>query len=207
MTVEDRIERSFDGISQTAVSAPLTSGQALAAVLRHEPDILMIDELRDAAILPAVDVSAHKQVYASLKAPTAASAITCLLELCVAPALLASVLNGVLALRLVRRLYPVTRELFQAGKAERQFLGLKPEEPSPMTYRPGGDGGYRGFTGIHELLTVDDTLRTMIRDGASARALEEHARQSSVSLQDAARAKILRGETSIEEAMRVLGQS
>lgn len=214
MTVEDCIERSLDGVTQTEVSAQLNPGQALAAVLRHEPDIIMLNvagelpkqQVFSLAVAEAVKVSASKRVFLSLDAPTAAAAITRLIDLGVAPALLAEVLRGVLALRRVRRLDPATREAFQPGEYERRFLGLQPEDPAPQIYRARKDEVGQGFTGIHELVVVGEALRTLIRGGGNTQALEQQARQSSVSLREAARAKILNGETSIEEVVRVLGE-
>lgn len=213
MTVENRIERLLDGVTQTQVSAQLSPGQALKAVLRHGPDILMLDAAGDPnehplhrlAVGEAVKVSASKRVLASLDAPTAAAAITVLLELGVEPAQLAQVLRGVLALRLVRRLDPVTRQAFEAGEAERRFLGLQSSDPTLQLYRAGREDMHPGSTGLHELLVPDDALRTMIQDAASTAALEQHARQCNSSLRDDARAKIISGTISLEEAARVLG--
>jgi general secretion pathway protein E len=121
------------------------------------------------------------------------------------PFLLSSSLVGVLAQRLVRVLNPATRVAFQAGEYERRLLGLAPGVPSPTLYRPGNDsgGGYRGRTGIYELIVVDDAMRTMIHDGASEQELERHARSVTPSIRDDGLAKVLRGETTIEEVLRV----
>ncbi|HEU4529979.1 MAG TPA: hypothetical protein VFR59_02290, partial [Steroidobacteraceae bacterium] len=79
------------------------------------------------------------------------------------------------------------------------------DAPAPILHRPGSDlsGGYRGRTGIYELVAVDDTMRTMIHDGAGEHELERHARLSSPSIRDDGRAKVLMGETSLEELLRV----
>ena len=90
-----------------------------------------------------------------------------------------------------------------AGDYERRLLGLAPEQPSPTLYRPGPGNGYRGRTGIYELIVVDDAMRTMIHDGASEQELERRARLSTPSIRDDGRAKVLRGETTIEEVLRV----
>ena len=108
-------------------------------------------------------------------------------------------------LRLVRVLNPESKQPFQAGEYERRLLNLSPEDPSPVLYRPGRDGtsGYRGRSGIYELIVVDDQMRTMIHDGASEQDLEKYARQATPSIRDDGRAKVLRGETTIEEVLRV----
>jgi general secretion pathway protein E len=103
-------------------------------------------------------------------------------------------------------LSPESKQPFQAGEYERRLLNLRPEDPSPILYRPGNDGGgsgYRGRSGIYELIVVDDQMRTMIHDGASEQDLERYARNATPSIRDDGRAKVLRGETTIEEVLRV----
>jgi general secretion pathway protein E len=121
------------------------------------------------------------------------------------PYLLSSSLIGVMAQRLVRVLNPETKQPFAAGEYERRLLNLKPGDPSPTLYRPGRDpgGGYRGRTGIYELVVVDDQFRTMIHDGAGEHELERYARTLTPSIRDDGRAKVLKGETTIEEVLRV----
>jgi general secretion pathway protein E len=122
------------------------------------------------------------------------------------PFLLSSSLIGVVAQRLVRVLNPENKQAFTAGEYERRLLNLKPDDPSPVLYRPGareGSGGYRGRTGIYELIVVDDQMRTMIHDGSSEQELERHARHITPSIRDDGRTKVMRGETTIEEVLRV----
>jgi general secretion pathway protein E len=122
------------------------------------------------------------------------------------PFLLSSSLIGVVAQRLVRVLSPETKQPFQAGEYERRLLNLRAEDPSPILYRPGRNsagGGYRGRAGIYELIMVDDSMRTMIHDGVSEQDIERHARQTTPSIRDDGRAKVLRGETTLEEVLRV----
>ncbi|MGH8311062.1 MAG: type II secretion system protein GspE, partial [Steroidobacteraceae bacterium] len=94
---------------------------------------------------------------------------------------------------------------FQAGEYERRLLNLNADQPSPVLYRPGRDpsGGYRGRTGIYELVVADDQMRTMIHDGVAEHELERYARTMTPSIRDDGRAKVLRGETTIEEVLRV----
>jgi general secretion pathway protein E len=144
-------------------------------------------------------------VLSTLHTNTAAGALTRLRDMGIEPFLLSSSLIGVLAQRLVRVLSPTSRVAFQAGEYERRLIGLEPNQPSPTLYRPGNDasGGYRGRTGIYELIVVDDAMRTMIHDGASEQELERHARATTPSIREDGLARVLRGETTIEEVLRV----
>jgi general secretion pathway protein E len=119
------------------------------------------------------------------------------------PFLLSSSLIGVVAQRLVRVLNTDSRQSFVAGDYERRLLGLAPEQPSPTLYRPLGATGYRGRTGIYELIVVDDAMRTMIHDGASEQELERRARLNTPSIRDDGLGKVLRGVSTIEEVLRV----
>ncbi|HEY6482310.1 MAG TPA: type II secretion system ATPase GspE [Steroidobacteraceae bacterium] len=209
MTVEDPIEYYIDGIGQTQVNTKveMTFARGLRAILRQDPDVVMVGEIRDletAQIAVQASLTGH-MVLSTLHTNTAAGAMTRLRDMGIEPFLLSSSLVGVLAQRLVRVLNPETRQPFQAGDYERRLLNLSPDEPSPVLYRPGRDagGGYRGRSGIYELIVVDDQLRTMIHDGASEHDLERYARNATPSIRDDGRAKVLRGETTIEEVLRV----
>jgi general secretion pathway protein E len=144
-------------------------------------------------------------VLSTLHTNTAVGAVTRLRDMGVEPFLLSSSLIGVLAQRLLRVLNPETRQAYVGGDYERRLLNLSPTAPAPTLYRPSSEanGGYRGRTGIYELVAVDDTMRTMIHDGAGEHELERHARTLSPSIRDDGRAKVLSGETSLEELLRV----
>jgi len=209
MTVEDPIEYYIDGIGQTQVNTKveMTFARGLRAILRQDPDVVLVGEIRDletAQIAVQASLTGHL-VLSTLHTNTAAGALTRLRDMGIEPFLLSSSLIGVLAQRLVRVLNPETRVPFTAGEYERRLLGLKPEDPSPTMYRPGRDsaGGYRGRTGIYELIVIDDTLRTMIHDGASEHEIERYARTFTPSIRDDGLARVLRGETTIEEVLRV----
>ena len=209
MTVEDPIEYYIDGIGQTQVNSKveMTFARGLRAILRQDPDVVMVGEIRDletAQIAVQASLTGH-MVLSTLHTNTAAGALTRLRDMGIEPFLLSSSLVGVVAQRLVRVLSPETKQPFQAGEYERRLLNLRPEEPSPVLYRPGRDGGsgYRGRSGIYELIVVDDQMRTMIHDGASEQELEKYARNTTPSIRDDGRAKVLRGETTIEEVLRV----
>nr|PZN77341.1 MAG: type II secretion system protein GspE [Pseudomonadota bacterium] len=209
MTVEDPIEYYIDGIGQTQVNTKveMTFARGLRAILRQDPDVVMVGEIRDletAQIAVQASLTGHL-VLSTLHTNTAVGAVTRLRDMGIEPFLLSSSLIGVLAQRLVRVLNPETKQPFQAGEYERRLLNLRPEEPSPILYRPGRDatGGYRGRTGIYELVLVDDQMRTMIHDGAPEHELERYARTLTPSIRDDGRAKVLRGITTIEEVLRV----
>jgi general secretion pathway protein E len=209
MTVEDPIEYYIDGIGQTQVNTKveMTFARGLRAILRQDPDVVLVGEIRDletAQIAVQASLTGHL-VLSTLHTNTAAGALTRLRDMGIEPFLLSSSLIGVLAQRLVRVLNADTRQAFTAGDYERRLLGLKPEDPSPTLYRPGRDpaGGYRGRTGIYELIIIDDQLRTMIHDGVGEHDIERYARKFTPSIRDDGLARVLRGETTIEEVLRV----
>ena len=209
MTVEDPIEYYIDGIGQTQVNTKveMTFARGLRAILRQDPDVVMVGEIRDletAQIAVQASLTGHL-VLSTLHTNTAAGALTRLRDMGIEPFLLSSSLIGVLAQRLVRVLDPNTRTSFKAGEYERRLLGLQSDEPSPMLYRPGNEigSGYRGRTGIYELIVVDEAMRTMIHDGASEQDLERHARLATRSIRDDGLRKAMAGETTIEEVLRV----
>jgi general secretion pathway protein E len=209
MTVEDPIEYYIDGIGQTQVNTKveMTFARGLRAILRQDPDVVLVGEIRDletAQIAVQASLTGHL-VLSTLHTNTAAGALTRLRDMGIEPFLLSSSLVGVLAQRLVRVLNPDTRQAFTAGAYERRLLGLKNDEPSPTLYRPGRDagGGYRGRTGIYELILIDDTLRTMIHDGAGEQEIERYARKFTPSIRDDGLGRVLKGETTIEEVLRV----
>ena len=208
MTVEDPIEYYIDGIGQTQVNprVDMSFARGLRAILRQDPDIVMVGEIRDletAQIAVQASLTGHL-VLSTLHTNTAVGAVTRLRDMGVEPFLLASSLIGVVAQRLVRTLDPALREPFTAGELERRQLGLEPQA-APMTlWHAGADGkGYRGRTGIYEIVPVDDAMRTLIHDGASEAQLERHARGLTPSIRDDGLSKVRRGTTTLEEVLRV----
>jgi len=209
MTVEDPIEYYIDGIGQTQVNTKveMTFARGLRAILRQDPDVVMVGEIRDletAQIAVQASLTGHL-VLSTLHTNTAVGAVTRLRDMGIEPFLLSSSLIGVLAQRLVRVLTPDTKQPFKAGEYERRLLNLSPDDPAPTLYAPGQDagGGYRGRSGVYELVVVDDTMRTMIHDGAAEHELERYARTLTPSIRDDGRSKVLRGETTLEEVLRV----
>ena len=208
MTVEDPIEYYIDGIGQTQVNTKveMTFARGLRAILRQDPDVVMVGEIRDietAQIAVQASLTGHL-VLSTLHTNTAVGAITRLRDMGVEPFLLSSTLLGVLAQRLVRVLDPATRVPYPATDYERKFLNMAPGEDATL-YRPatGQGSGYRGRTGIYELAIVDEAMRQLIHDGAGELELERHARHSTPSIRDDGRHKILSGVTTLEEVLRV----
>ncbi len=161
MTVEDPIEYYIDGIGQTQVNTKveMTFARGLRAILRQDPDVVMIGEIRDletAQIAVQASLTGHL-VLSTLHTNTAVGAVTRLRDMGIEPFLLSSSLVGVVAQRLVRVLNPDNRQAFKAGDYERRLLNLKADAPTPTLFRPGsGHNGYRGRSGIYELVTIDD---------------------------------------------------
>jgi general secretion pathway protein E len=213
MTVEDPIEYALDGVAQTQVSPriELTFARALRAILRQDPDVIMIGEIRDletAQIAVQASLTGHL-VLATLHTNDAASAVTRLADMGVEPYLLASSLLGVLAQRLVRTLCPVCRTAAPptAGEAKLNAdLNLSASQPvwTAAGCAQCNDTGYRGRTGVYELLLVDESLRRLIHDGAGELALRAAATRAGMRTLRADGARwVTAGATSLAEVVRV----
>ncbi len=211
MTVEDPIEYDLDGIGQTQVNpkVDLTFARGLRAILRQDPDVVMVGEIRDletARIAVQASLTGHL-VLSTLHTNTAVGAIPRLVDMGVEPFLLASSLIGVLAQRLVRVLDPEAREAYTLEAAELQRLGVRTGNGATL-YRPRADlpadqSGYHGRTGIYELVPVNEAMRGLIHDGAAEQALENLARELAPSIFEDGWRKALAGTTSLEEVLRV----
>ena len=211
MTVEDPIEYYIDGIGQTQVNTKveMTFARGLRAILRQDPDVVMIGEIRDletAQIAVQASLTGHL-VLSTLHTNTAVGAVTRLRDMGIEPFLLSSSLIGVMAQRLVRVLNPATREPFHGGRVRTPAdcsASIPRGEPVQL-YRPSTEPGmgYRGRTGIYELIAVDDHMRTMIHDGSSEQDLERYARTASSGIRDDGRRKVMEGDTTLEEVLRV----
>lgn len=204
LTVEDPIEYDLPGISQTQVNAKIdmTFALALRAILRQDPDVIMIGEIRDletAQIAVQASLTGHL-VLATLHTNDATSAVTRLVDMGVEPFLLASSLLGVLAQRLIRKLCPECRtpETLPDGT---------------VVYRPVGceacnHTGYSGRSGIHELFTVDEDVRRLIHEGRDEQAIRKQALCNGMrTLRDDGQRWVEAGATSPEEILRVTRES
>ena len=217
MTAEDPIEFALDGVGQTQVNPRIdfTFARALRSILRQDPDIVMIGEIRDletAQIAVQASLTGHL-VLATLHTNDAVSAVTRLADMGVETYLLASSLLGVLAQRLVRCLCVACRAPAAPTAGEAAVLtelGLAPAGPlyRPVGCAECGDSGYRGRTGIYELVLVDEPLRRLIHDRAGEQALRDACSRAGVrSLRGDGARWLADGTTSLAELLRVTGIS
>lgn len=214
MTVEDPIEYALDGISQVQVNAriDMTFARALRTILRQDPDVVMIGEIRDletAQIAVQASLTGHL-VFATLHTNDAVSAVTRLVDMGVEPFLLATSLLGVGAQRLVRRLCMECRKPLSADSAALHELGVLSDEATLYSAQgcPACKGsGYRGRTGIYEFLSVDEQLRRLIHDRVSEQSLRDYALQQGMrTLRDDGMRWAENGLVSLEEVVRVTRQ-
>lgn len=211
LTVEDPIEYYIDGIGQTQVNTKvdMTFARGLRSILRQDPDVVMIGEIRDletASIAVQASLTGHL-VLSTLHTNSAIGAITRLRDMGVEPFLLASSLIGVMAQRLVRNLCPHCKTPHVITEKERQWLGLD-KDALYNIYSPAGCGkcnqlGYIGRSGLYEFIPIDHQLQNMIHEGDGEQAMEKYARTISPSLTQDGRRMILDGKTSLEEVLRV----
>jgi general secretion pathway protein E len=211
LTVEDPIEYYLDGIGQTQVNnkIEMSFARGLRSILRQDPDVVMIGEIRDietASIAVQASLTGHL-VLSTLHTNSAIGAITRLRDMGVEPFLLASSLIGVVAQRLVRKLCPHCKIPHTVTPSECSWLNL-PENDQTTIYSAAGckecnNIGYIGRTGLYEFIPVDDKLMDMIHEGEGEHAMEQYARTFSTSLRQDGRRMILRGITSLEEVIRV----
>ena len=208
LTVEDPIEYNLAGIGQTQVNtkAEMTFARGLRAILRQDPDVVMVGEIRDletAEIAVQASLTGHL-VMSTLHTNTAVGAVTRLMDMGVEPFLLSSSLVGCLAQRLVRVLCPDCRRQRAASQTELEFLS----EGSAIVFEARGcdlcgQSGYRGRTGIYELVVIDEAMRELIHGRVSEQELVRHARRSCPSIREDGKQKILAGITSVQEVLRV----
>jgi general secretion pathway protein E len=211
MTVEDPIEYYIDGVGQTQVNTKvdMSFARGLRAILRQDPDVVMVGEIRDletAQIAIQASLTGHL-VLSTLHTNSAVGAVTRLRDMGVEPFLLSSSLIGVLAQRLVRVLEPATREAYAATPRELAAFGkaadLRTNLHRPSSQASGRHAGYRGRTGIYEFVTVDEELRRLIHASVAEADLERHARTRTPSILADGWRKCVAGVTSAEEVLRV----
>ncbi|MCI9385620.1 MAG: Flp pilus assembly complex ATPase component TadA [Lachnospiraceae bacterium] len=212
ITVEDPVEANIDGINQVQVNpkADLTFASALRSILRQDPDIIMIGEIRDtetAAIAVQASITGHL-VVSTLHTNSAASSITRLEDMGIESYLIADSVIGVIAQRLVRRLCPICKKPRPATEQEKEFMGVDGSEEVTI-YDPCGcskceNTGYKGRIGVYEIMKMTPTLKKIIsrRDGADVlkeKAIEEGMR----TLRMSGSGYVLDGTTSFSEVMRI----
>nr|MBP7484903.1 Flp pilus assembly complex ATPase component TadA [Aquabacterium sp.] len=196
LTVEDPVEYELPGIGQTQVNAKidLTFAKALRAILRQDPDVIMIGEIRDfetAQIAVQASLTGHL-VLATLHTNDAPSAVTRLTDMGIEPFLLSSSLLGVLGQRLVRKLCPHCKRQDDQGRYH------------PVGCPECGMSGYKGRTGVYELMVADDQIRALIHEEAAESKLLERAQsQGMKTMRDDGDRLVAEGVTSLEEVLRV----
>lgn len=213
MTIEDPVEYMLEGIAQTQVNTKvdMSFARGLRAILRQDPDVVMIGEIRDletAEIAIQASLTGHL-VLSTIHTNTAVGAVTRLQDMGVEPFLLSSSLIGVIAQRLVRKLCPHCKQSQVATATERKKLGITTKGPVTI-YRAAETGcarcnqlGYQGRAAIYEVVTVDTTLKQMIHKHSGEQELARYAHQQNGDILGDGRRRILNGETSIEEVLRV----
>jgi general secretion pathway protein E len=214
ITVEDPIEYQLSGVGQIQVNSKieLTFAAGLRSILRQDPDIIMVGEIRDtetAEIAVQSALTGH-MVFSTLHTNDAAGALTRLLDMKIEPFLVSSAVTGILAQRLVRKLCPDCRSSYTpSAEMLRHFEGLLPNQPDLQFFRSSGCAacqqiGYRGRTGIYELLLMNDSIRELLMAGADASSIRHSAQKSGMlSLRRDGLIKAQTGETSLEEVLRV----
>ncbi len=215
LTVEDPIEYRLPGIVQTQVNSAigLTFSTALRSFLRQDPDVMMVGEIRDletAQIAVQAALTGHT-ILSTLHTNTAAGAVTRLLDMAVEPFLLTSTLNAVLAQRLVRRLCDACHVPYSPSATQLAALGLGADEGRNF-YRAGGcakcnNSGYRGRIALIELLVIDENIGQMILRRADAREIVREAGEALSTMLSDGINKLMHGQTTIEEVLRVAADS
>ena len=211
MTVEDPIEYYIDGVGQTQVNTKveMTFARGLRAILRQDPDVVMIGEIRDletAEIAVQASQTGHL-VLSTLHTNTAVGAVTRLRDMGVEPYQLSSSLVGLMAQRLVRTLCKHCKQPYEASITEKEQLGVDVDEPLAL-YKPVGcplcrHMGFLGRSGIHEIIEMDRKLESMIHDNSSEQALEDYARSRGPGILQSGRQKVIAGQTTLREVLRV----
>ena len=209
LTVEDPVEYAVDGVGQTQVNPKvgLTFAAGLRAILRQDPDVVMVGEIRDretADIAVQASLTGHL-VLSTVHTNDAIGAITRLRNMKIEPFLIASSLRAVVAQRLVRRLCPSCRKPVQAQGSVSSLLGF---DAGAIVYEAVGcdecsGSGFKGRIGVFEAIRIDDTIRRLINDGGDESIIARHAFLHAPNLGAAARQLVRDGLTTPEEAVRI----
>ncbi len=211
ITIEDPIEYQLHGVGQIQVNPKidLTFASGLRSILRQDPDVIMVGEIRDAEtaeIAIQAALTGHL-VFSTLHTNDSFGAISRLVDMGIEPFLVSSSVVGVMAQRLVRRVCPSCRQQTRATPAEERELGIAAGTPIHAAGPGCGDckgTGYRGRTAIHEILVVDDEVRSLVMQRSDAAALRRLATgRGMATLRDDGAAKVRAGVTTVEEILRV----
>ncbi len=209
MTVEDPVEYFIDGINQTQINtkADMTFAKGLKGILRQDPDVVMVGEIRDnetAKIAVQASLTGHL-VFSTLHTNTTFGAITRLRDIGVEPFLLSSSVNGVLAQRLIRTLCPHCKKMHSPTTEEQAILKMN---ESISIYQSQGcedcnNTGFIGRKGLYELLIIDDQIKALIHSEASELEIKNKTKQNNSSLKQQAMQLVIDGQTSLDEAVRI----
>jgi len=214
LTVEDPIEFDLPGVGQTGVNTKvnMTFAKGLRAMLRQDPDVVMVGEIRDvetADIAIQASLTGHL-VLSTLHTNSAIGAITRLGDMGIEPFLISSSLIGVLAQRLIRILCKNCKTPYKATTKECETLGIDSKNP-PEIYKSKGCSkcrnlGYSGRSGIYELIAIDDPLKTMIHEKQAEQKMQSYARTMYPSIRQDGFRRVLQGDTTLAEVLRVTGE-
>ena len=213
LTVEDPIEYQLPGVGQMQVQPKinLTFANSLRNILRQDPDVIMVGEIRDletAEIAIQAALTGHL-VFSTLHTNDSASAVTRLLDMGIEPYLVSSSVVAIMAQRLVRIVCPNCKVSYTPGEEERVTFGIQLVQTGETLYRGAGcsdcvETGYKGRTGIFELLIVDDEIQELIMKRSGANVIKQTSVAKGMrTLRDDGVRKILAGDTTIEEVLRV----
>ncbi len=213
ITIEDPVEYHISGVNQVAVDAEfgVSFAAALRSILRHDPDVVMVGEIRDretAHLALEASLTGHL-VFATLHTNSAVGAVTRLLDMGCEPYLVASSLVGVMAQRLVRKICTNCKRAHPPNETERRLMGIPPDRVGVEIYRGAGcsrclRNGYFDRVGIFEFVPFDSGLSKLVMEKASTEDLHTYAvAHGAITLQDDAIAKVRGGLTTLEETLRV----
>jgi general secretion pathway protein E len=220
LTVEDPVEYQLAGISQMPVNAKigLTFATGLRSYLRHDPDVIMVGEIRDqetAEIAIQAALTGHL-VFSTLHTNDAAGAFTRLIDMGVEPFLVSSSLELSMAQRLLRCLCPMCKMPYEPSREELDEIGITPAQLQAVggiLYKPCGckecnNSGYKGRTAIYEMMVINDAIRRLVMQRADASTIKAEAvKNGMTNLREDGIAKVLSGQTSIPEVLRVTQDS
>jgi general secretion pathway protein E len=212
LTIEDPIEYQLDGIGQMQVNPKinLTFASGLRSMVRQDPDVILVGEIRDRE---TADIAIHAAltghlVFSTLHTNDAASAVTRLIDMDIEPFLVSSAVQAIIAQRLVRVLCPHCKEPYEPEEAQWTELGLGKDGSGPI-FRAKGcekclETGYRGRTGIYEFLRMTESIKGLVLQTSDSNQISRAARKEGmVSLREDGIQKVTEGKTTISEVLRV----
>lgn len=213
VTVEDPVEYSMDGINQVNVNSKvgLTFAAGLRSILRQDPDVVMVGEMRDsetAEIGIRAAITGHL-VLSTLHTNDAPSSVIRLIDMGVEPFLVATAIKGVIAQRLVRRICPSCKEAYEGDEVERKLLNLNSDDKVTLHRGKGCAScnytGYSGRLGVYEIMNVDRDIKDLIIKSNNPEELKDEAvKKGMKTLSDSCRELVLKGETTMEEMMKII---